>query len=142
MPVPPVTPFSAETRTLTKVLLQNATIPAHGEKRLMPGLEVKQYDRLHIHVGRDAKAVGGLSVKVLFITPIQGMHCGGILADSTVWFEETANEREFIWTAAQGRTGFIVSVPVVAPVLFDVILSNTTDQAMDTVCVTLMAQEI
>ncbi|MCX6555853.1 MAG: hypothetical protein NTW95_00230 [Candidatus Aminicenantes bacterium] len=134
--------IATETPTLTKVLLQNATIPAHSEKRLMPGLDVKKYDRLHIHVGRDAMSVGGLSVRVLFITPITGLHCGGILADSTVWFEETVNEREFIWTGAQGRTGFIVSVPVVAPVLFDVILTNTTDQPLTTVYVTLMAQEI
>lgn len=138
----PVPMGLSETAALTKVLLQNATIPAHGEKRLMPGLEVKKYDRLHIHVGRDAMSVGGLTVRVLFITPIPGLHCGGILADSTVWFEESVNEREFIWTGAQGRTGFIVSVPVVAPFLFDVILSNTTDQAMDAVYVTLLAQEI
>lgn len=138
MPIPVI---AAETPTFTKVLLQNATVPAHGEKRLMPSLDVKKYDRLHIHIGRDAMSVMGLSVRVLFMTPISGLHCGGILADSTVWFEETVSEREFIWTAS-GRTGFIVSVPVVAPVLFDVILTNTTDQPLDAVYVTLMAQEI
>lgn len=141
MPTPIV---AAETPTLTKVLLQNGTIPANGEQRLMPGLDVKRYDRLHIHVGRDAKSVGGLSVRVLFATPLAGLHCGAILADSTVWFEETASEREFIWTASPsyGRTGFIISVPVVAPQLYDVILRNTGSQPLDALYVTLMAQEI
>jgi hypothetical protein len=139
MPTPIV---PAETPTMTKVLLQNETIPANGEKRLLPGLDVKKYDRLHIHVGRDAKSVAGLSIRVLFGTPIQGLHCGALLADSTVWFEETVSERAFEWTATAGKTGFIVSVPVVAPVLYDVILRNTGAQALDTVYVTLMAQEI
>jgi hypothetical protein len=132
---------AAETPTMTKVLLKNATIPAHGEKRVLPGLDVRNYDRLHIHIGRDAMSIAGLSVRVLFQTPIAGLHCGGLLADSTVWFEETAAEREFSCTAI-GGTGFVVSVPVVAPVLFDVILTNTTDQPFTTVYVTVMAQEI
>jgi hypothetical protein len=131
----------AETPTLTKVLLQNETIPANGEKRLWPSLDVRRYDRLHIHIGRDAKSVAGLTVRVLFGTPIQGLHCGAILADSTVWFEESAAEREFEWTATQ-KTGFVISVPVVAPLLYDVILRNTTTQPLDTVYVALMAQEI
>ena len=89
-------------------------------------------------------SVAGLSVKVLFSTPLTGLHCGAILADSTVWFEETVSEREFIWTAppSYNRTGFIVSVPVVAPTLFDVILTNTTAQPIDKMYVTIMAQEI
>lgn len=134
----------AETPTLTKVLLQDATIPAGGEKRLLPGLDVKRYDRLHIHVGRDAMSVGGLSVRVLFSTPMTGLHCSAILADSTVWFEETVSDREFLWTAplSYNRTGFVVSVPVVAPVLYDVILRNTGAQPLDKLYVTLMAQEI
>lgn len=133
-----------ETATLTKVLLSNATIPAGGEQRILPNLDVKKYDRLHIHIGRDAKGVAGLSVRVLFSTPLPGLHCGAILADSTVWFEETVSEREFTWTAPlnYGSTGFVVSVPVVAPVLYDVILRNTGAQPLDTVNVTLMAQEI
>ena len=133
-----------ETATLTKVLLSNATIPAGGEHRILPNLDVKKYDRLHIHIGRDAKGVAGLSVRVLFSTPLPGLHCGAILADSTIWFEENVSEREFIWTAPlnYGSTGFVVSVPVVAPVLYDVILRNTSAQPLDTVNVTLMAQEI
>lgn len=139
MPKPIV---SAGTRTLTKVLLKNETIAAGAEKRLWPGLNVKKYDRLHIHVGRDAKSVAGLSIRVLFGTPIQGLHCGALLADSTVWFEDAVSERAFEWKATAGKTGFIISVPVVAPLLYDVILRNTGSQAMDTVSVTLMAQEI
>ena len=137
--------ITMETATLTRVLLQNATIPAGGEHRVLPNLDVRQYDRLHIHVGRDAKSVAGLSVRVLFSTPLPGgLHCGAILADSTVWFEETVSEREFAWTAPlnYNRTGFIISVPVVAPMLYDVILRNTATQALDSIYVTVMAQEI
>ncbi|MBZ5534487.1 MAG: hypothetical protein LAO31_00915 [Acidobacteriia bacterium] len=138
------TMLAMETPTLSKVLLQNAAIPAGGEHRVLPNLDVKKYDRLHIHIGRDAKALAGLSVKVLFSTPLPGLHCGAILADSTVWFEETVSEREFIWTAPLNfnGTGFIMSVPVVAPVLYDVILKNTGPQALDAIYVTVMAQEI
>ena len=136
---------STETATLTKVLLKNATIPAGGEQRLLPNLDVSRYDRLHIHIGRDARSVAGLSVRVLFSSPIPGStHCGAILADSTVWFEETVSEREFTWTAPQNytNTGFVVSVPVVAPVLYDVILKNTGTQTLDAMYVTVMGQEI
>jgi hypothetical protein len=134
----------AETSTFNKVLLQNSTIPAHGELRLTPNLDVKKYDRLHLHIGRDAMAVAGISVRVLYGTPVPGTHCSAILADSTVWFEETVSEREFIWTAppSYNRTGFIMSVPVVAPILFDVILTNMTAQPIDKMYVALMAQEI
>lgn len=140
-----MTPTRAmETPTFTTVLLQNATLAAGTEKRILPNIDVKKYDRLHIHVGRDAKGVAGLSVRVLFGTPMAGLHCGALLADSTVWFEETVSEREFTWTAPlnYSNTGFVISVPVVAPLLYDVILKNTSSQPMDTVSVTLMAQEI
>ncbi len=141
--MPTLTPVM-ETPTLTKLLLTNITIPAHQEVRALPNLDVKKYDRLHIHVGRDAKSVAGLSVRVLFGTVLPGLHCGAILADSTVWFEETVSEREFVWTAplTYNHTGFVVSVPVVAPVLYDVILTNTSSQPLDDIYVTLMAQEI
>jgi len=136
---------STETATLTRVLLKDATITGGGEQRLLPNLDVSRYDRLHIHVGRDAKSVAGLSVRVLFSSPIPGnTHCGAILADSTVWFEETVSEREFLWTAPTNynHTGFVVSVPVIAPVLYDVILKNTGTQTLDEIYVTVMGQEI
>ena len=136
--------IALETRTLTKVLLQNATIPPGGEVRALPNLDVKAYDRLHIHIGRDAKSVAGVSVRVLFATALPGLHCGAILADCTVWFEVTVSDREFSWTAplSYGETGFVMSVPVVAPLLYDVILRNTGAQALDAMYVTVMAQEI
>jgi hypothetical protein len=137
-------PITAEQPPLTKVLVNNVTIPSGGEHRALPNLDVKNYDRLHIHIGRNATSVGGISVRVLFATPMQGLHCNAILADSTVWFEQSSQLREFSYTCPVnfGETGFIVSVPVVAPVLYDVILRNTGPQPLDTVYVTLFAQEI
>jgi len=129
---------------LRKILLKNATIAAGAEKRILPNLAVGAYDRLHFHIGADAVSVGGLSVRILFGTPLAGTHCGALLADSTVWFEETVSEREFIHTVSEtyGRTGFVMSVPVVAPLLYDVILRNTGTKALKTISVALMAQEI
>jgi len=79
----------------TKVLLHSATIPVGNQKRLMPSLDVSKWDRLHFHIGADALSVAGLSVRILFGTPMAGTHCGALLADSTIWFEDTVSEREF-----------------------------------------------
>jgi hypothetical protein len=128
----------------TKVLLADATIPAGKEERLRPGIDVSAWDRLHFHIGADARSVAGLQVRVLFGTPMRGTHCGALLADSTIWYEETVSEREFSHTAPSGYngTGFVMSVPVVAPLLYDVILKNTGTQKLETIYVTVMAQEI
>jgi hypothetical protein len=128
----------------TRVLLENAVIPAGGEKRLLPNLAIGQWDRLHFHIGAIARAVAGLNVRVLFGTPVTGAHSGVLLADSTIWYEETVSEREFSYTTPQeyGGTGFVMSVPVVAPLLYDVILTNTGTEPLETIHVTVMAQEI
>lgn len=128
----------------TQVLLKNETILPGGEKRLLPALDVSRWDRLHFHVGADARSVAGLSVRVLFGTPMPGTHCGALLADSTIWYEQTVSEREFSHTVSSfnSGTGFVMSVPVVAPQLYDVILKNTGTQKLDTIYVTVMAQEI
>ena len=127
-----------------KMLLENETIPAGGEKRLMPNLDVQKWDRLHFHIGADAKTVAGLSVRILFGTPLAGTHCGALLADSTVWYEDTVWERDFLHTtpSAYGGTGFVMSVPVVAPLLYDVILRNNGSADLTTISVAVMAQEI
>jgi hypothetical protein len=129
---------------LQKVLLTNQTIIPNEEKRLHPLLDVSKWDRLHFHIGADARAVPGLSVRILFATPLSGTHCNAILADSTVWFEETVSEREFSYTTpvSYGHTGFVMSVPVIAPQLYDVILRNTGTQPLNTIYVAVMAQEI
>jgi hypothetical protein len=128
----------------TKVLLENETIPPGGEKRLFPGLDVSKWDRLHVHVGADARSVAGINVRVLFATPMKGLHCGAILADSTVWYEDTVSEREFSHAtpASYNGTGFVMSIPVVAPQLYDVILKNNGTADLTTLYVTVMAQEI
>lgn len=129
---------------LKKFLLKNETIAPGAEKRLFPNLDVSKWDRLHFHIGADATAVAGLSVRILFGTPLAGTHCGALLADSTIWYEETVSEREFshVHPVASSDTGFVMSVPVVAPLLYDVILKNTGTQPLQTISVAVMAQEI
>lgn len=111
---------------------------------MMPGLDVSKWDRLHFHIGADARSVAGLNVRILFGTPLKGTHCGALLADSTVWYEDSVSEREFshaVPTNYNG-TGFVMSVPVIAPLLYDVILKNNGSAELKTISVTVMAQEI
>lgn len=142
---PPVLVQSSETAGFTKVLLANASIPVNGEQRLWPGLDVSKWDRLHLTIGADARGVPGLNVRILFSTPIPGLHCGGILTGSTIWYgEDGVNELTFEHTtpAGYGFTGFTMSVPVVAPLLYDVILRNVGTMDLQTIHVTLFGQEI
>jgi hypothetical protein len=124
-----------------KVLLEGESMPAGGQKRLLPSLDVSAWDRLHFHISGGVRAVDGLSVRILFGTPVGSKV---LLADSTIWFEETVSEREFSFTAptTYNGTGFVMSVPVIAPLLYDVILKNLDESDKPEVYVTLMAQEI
>lgn len=141
---PPSLLTEIEAAGFTKMLLSNGTIDAGKELRLWPALDVSKWDRIHITVGGDAVAVPSLDVRVLFSVPAPGTHCGGILSSSTVWFEESATLREFEFATPVGfgHTGFTMSVPVIAPVLYDVILRNTGTAQLKSVYVALFAQEI
>lgn len=127
--------------TFKKVLAQNITIHGGGEKRLLPNLDVSKWDRLHFHIGAKGVSVAGLNVRILFGTPLAGWV---LLADSTIWYEETVSEREFshLVPTNYGGTGFVMSVPVVAPLLYDVILRNEGKTELKTITVAVMAQEI
>lgn len=124
-----------------RVLLEGECLAAGEERRLLPSLDVSRWDRLHFHISGGTRGVDSLSVKILFGTPIPGKI---LLANSTVWFEETVSEREFTYTteSTYNGTGFIMSVPVVAPLLYDVILNNLSTVEKPEVYVTVMAQEI
>ena len=141
---PPVLQGPFETPALSKLLVSNATIAAGQELRLWPGLDVSKWDRLHLTVGGDARAVPNLQVRVLFSVPVPGTHCGGILTDGTLSFEDGGAPRRFEYAtpADFGRTGFTMTVPVVAPVLYDVILRNVGTQPLPSVYVAVFAQEM
>ncbi len=126
---------------LKKILLSNETIPAGETKRLLPGIDVSKWDRLHFHVGARARGIPDLSVRILFGTPIES---GVLLADSTIWYEDTVSEREFSYATSSncGGTGFVMSVPVITPYLYDVILRNTGAKDLKNIFVAVMAQEI
>jgi hypothetical protein len=129
---------------LRRVLLENTALAAGKEKRLLPHIDVSHYDRLHFHLSNGNRAVAGLKVRILFGTPMPESPCGELLADSTVWFEDTVSEREFSYTTPDtyNGTGFVMSVPVVAPNLFDVILTNVSGKKLESLYVTVMGQEI
>ena len=127
--------------SMQQVLLEGESLAAGVEKRLLPGIDVSRWDRLHFHISAGTRSIAGLRVRVLFGTQVDGMI---LLTDSTVWFEETVSEREFSYTSPStyGGTGFVMSMPVVAPLLYDVILKNVADKDKSEVWVTVMAQEI
>jgi hypothetical protein len=124
-----------------KVLLKGEPIGAREVKRLLPGLDVSKWDRLHFHISAGTRAIGGIRARVLFGTPVNGVI---LLADSTVWFEDASNERDFSYATptTYGGSGFVMSVPVVAPLLYDVILTNLSEGEIPKVYVTVMAQEV
>ena len=124
-----------------QVLLDGQSIGAGEVKRLLPDLDVSKWDRLHFHISGGIHGIRDTSVTILFGTPVDGKV---LLADSTVWYEESVSEREFSHTTPNTYigTGFIMSVPVVAPTIFDVIVKNVGEQALKSVYVTVMAQEI
>lgn len=126
---------------LQTVLLEGESLAAGEPKRLLPSLDVSRWDRLHFHVSGGTRSIADLSVRVLFGTPVDGKV---LLTDSTVWFEDTVWEREFSHTtpSTYSGTGFVLSVPVVAPLLYDVILRNLGGSEKPEVYVTVMAQEI
>ena len=128
----------------TKVVLAKETIPAGAEQCLWPGLDVSKWDRLHFTIGADARAVPYLSVRILFAVPLPNTHCGAILTSSTVWYENGKTDVAFEHTtpAGFGSTGFAMSVPVVAPLLYDVILRNVGTTDLQTVYVAVFDQEI
>ena len=132
-----------EKMAFKKLLLEGELIPKGEEKRLFPHLIVENYDRLHFHISAGNRAIKGLKARILFGTPYDN-DCGALLADSTVWFEETVSEREFSYTTPNdyNGTGFVMSVPVIAPLLYDVILKNVGDADLESVYVAVMAQEI
>ena len=124
---------------LQTVLLSSLTLAAGAEKRLLPGLDVSEYGRLHFHIASRGRAVAGLHARVLFGTVVGPIT---LLSDSTVWYEESTSERDFVHTVplTDGSTGFILSVPVVAPRLYDLILKNTGPKAIEDLYVTLLAK--
>lgn len=129
--------------TFQKLLLKGEPIATGEEKRLFPSLDVSKWDRLHFHISCGSMAVNGLSVTVLFGTPEPSTPCKALLADSTIWYEETVSEREFSHTVPNtyNGTGFVMSVPVIAPLLYDVILKNHGNKK-PSVYVAVMAQEV
>lgn len=141
---PPIAAGTAEAAGLTKVLLANATIAPGAEVRLWPGLDVTKWDKLHFTIGADARGVPNLHVRVLLCMPLPGTHCGGLLTNSVVDLATDGTLRPFEYTtpAGFGSTGFTMSVPVIAPVLYDVILRNTGSTPLETIYVALFAQEI
>jgi hypothetical protein len=123
--------------SLTKVLLTDINLDPNEEKRLLPSLAVAEYDRLHIHIGARARGVKGLKARVLFASPIPS---GALLSDSTIWYGESTTKHDFEHLENTSDTGFIMSVPVVAPTLYDVILRNTSTHTIRNIFVSLLAK--
>jgi hypothetical protein len=127
-----------ENRPMMKVLLQDGSVAAGQEMRLLPELNVGDHAWLHIHIGRSGKAVSNLAVRVLFgpLVPAGAGESAGP--------RDTDNEREFLFRtpANYNQTGLIVSVPVIAPLLSEIVLTNNGSQTVDELYIALLAQEL
>lgn len=122
---------------LSRVLLSDLDLDPGAEKRLLPGIAVSDFDRLHIHIGAKARGIKGLKARVLFASPITS---GALLSDSTIWYGESTSEHVFEHTEMGGGTGYVMSVPVVAPTLYDIILRNTSSVKISDIYVSLLAK--
>jgi hypothetical protein len=121
----------------TKLLVSDLELAPGAERRFDPGLAVSEYERLHFHVGGRGTAITGLKVAVLFGTPVDG---GWLIADNTIWYSENTLKRDFQYVEKGNDSGFVMSVPVVAPSLYALILSNTGSVPLRHVFVSLLAQ--
>lgn len=124
---------------LKSILLQSEEILPGKTIRLLPKMEVEKFHRLHLHVSNTKNDIRNLSVRVIFGTPVPSKV---LTCDHSVWFENSADGEQLQFTATEqrGKTGIVLSVPVIAPLLYDIVLENIGDDILDDVFVTLMAQ--
>lgn len=125
----------------SKILLTAFNLPATQVKRILPHLDVLKYDRLHFHISNGSMGIANTEVRILFGTQAGALT---LLGDSTVWFEASAAERNFKYrtSATFNETGFILSVPVVAPLLYDVIITNHGTVALSALHVSVLMQQL
>ncbi len=123
---------------LKSILLQSEEILPGKPIRLLPKMEVEEFHRLHLHVSNIKNDIRNLSVRVVFGTPVPSKV---LTCDHSVWFERNADGEQLQFTATEerGKTGMVLSVPVIAPLLYDIVLENLGDDILDQVFVTLMA---
>lgn len=94
------------------VIVDGETIAAGQEFRPLPNLDVSGHSRLQLLIS------------------------AGVSSVSEVGVREFSHET----SANYGGTGFVLSVPVIAPQLYDVILSNRRAKSKVQLWVTLLAQ--
>ena len=124
---------------LKSILLQSEEILPGKILRLLPKMEVEKFQRLHLRVSNTKNDIRNLLVRVVFGTPVPNKV---LTCDHSVWFEHSpeGESLQFIATEQKGKTGIVLSVPVIAPLLYDVVLENLGEDILDEVFVTLMAQ--
>jgi len=109
-----------------------------------PELDIDGFDRLHIIVSGRGHSVADVSAQVMFSTPVElddtTIH---LVADGTVWYEVGGTALEFFYQAPPRyeRASFVMSVPVIGPVLWQINLKNNGDKTIP-LMVALYAQDI
>src|SRR4051794_15418588 len=58
--------LEANRTALQTLLLEGQAIAAGQERRLLPGLDVRRFTRLHLHISAGSRAIDDLNVRVLF----------------------------------------------------------------------------
>ncbi len=121
-----------------KVILRNQTINAGTERRwIMSGgtpLNIAPWDRLHFHIA--GKEMSGVVATILQATKFGRSTID--LVSTNVWFEDTDSARTFEYKFSASQNSVVLSVPVVAPLLYDVTLRNTSTRTKTAVNVALL----
>ncbi|MDT0353960.1 hypothetical protein [Pseudonocardia charpentierae] len=123
---------------LQQLLLDGRPVAAGEERRLLPMIDLSAYAQLHFHISDRIQPIGGIAVRVVFGTPAPGTI---LLADSVAPIAQTSTPRarEYEVPAECDSTGIIISVPVVAPMLYDVVLTNRSPTARSQLYVAVFA---
>lgn len=128
--------------TLEKVLVQNQILLATDVLRTGCNLPVSSFRRLHLVISGNGGSVANLKASILFGTPVGAVT---LISGGTVWMESGVTapvNTTFEYTAPANykRTSFVLSVPVIAPLLYDVIIENMGKNAVPELYVTVMGE--
>lgn len=125
-----------------KTLASGVTIGAGKEYRYITSggkpFDVSRYNYLHIIVGRKAKSVANLEITVLLSVSVPA---GALLIrEYTNCENRTRNSFTVRLPSNYNKTAYVLRVPVIAPMLYDVIVKNRGTKDIDDVHVILFAK--
>jgi hypothetical protein len=126
----------------TKTIASSVTIAGGAEYRYITAggepFDVSKYNYLNIIVGRKAKAIPDLEITVLFSVSVPA---GALLIrEYTNLGNDSKNELSVRLPSNYNKTGYILRVPVIAPMVYDIMVKNHGSNDLDDVHIILFAK--